>query len=216
MKQLANEWGTKAERDALTKQLKTLIVDVLMKITQGGDIHSNVLDSWKDCQKKDKETRKSITAILSLIRVKGMSEYKKSLVGLASYLFVVEGVFASYMNLVCLMLVYQGHDLYNFFDRDFARSLDEIANVNMQTKELFLKEHGFELFNKGFNRKLRNAIAHCDFEIEEDGTVRAKGDRFHMLHELLRLCEFMTLVYQINELALKESQTFMRKHGQKS
>lgn len=216
MKRLANEWGTKAERDTLTKQLKTLIVDVMLKETRDEDTYLNFLDSWGDCLKKDEDTRKSLTAVLSLIGAKGMNEYKKSLVKLASYLFQVEGGFASYMNLVCLMLVCQGHDLYNSFDRTFARSLDEIANVNMQTKELFLKEHGFELFNKGFNRKLRNAIAHYDFKIEKDGTVRAKGNKIHLGHELQKLFGFMILVHQINQSALTEIQNSMRKPRQKS
>jgi hypothetical protein len=216
VKRLTSEWRTKAKRDALTKLLKTLITDATKKGIQSENNHSNLSDSWQDCLNKDEDAIKSLEAVKSLSGSKRMSKYKKSLVGLAMYLFEVEGCFASYMNLVCLMLVYQGHDLYNFFDRNFARSLDEIASVNMQTKELFLKEHDFELFNEGFNRKLRNAIAHFDFEIAKDGTVRAKGIKYNVEHELQQLTEFMILVHEINASALKSNAKLQREPRQKS
>lgn len=213
MKRLADKWGTTAKREALTKQLKTLIVEVLMK---GGDTCSNLLDNWQICLEKDQEGINSLRAVYSLSGAKRMSKYKKSLVNLASYLFEVESGFASYMNLICLMLVYQGHDLYNFFDRNFAHSIDEIANVNMQTKELFLKEHGFELFNEGYNRRLRNAIAHFDFKIEKDGTVRAKGSKFDVGDEANKLYYFMSLIHEIGSAAATEWQNSIRKLQEKS
>jgi hypothetical protein len=109
---MAYKWGTKAKRDALTKKLTTLIQGVVLKEIQRGDHY--FMDSWQNCLDKDTEMMKSLAAINSIARAKGLSQYKKSLVGLASYLFAVEGGFANYMNLFCLMLVRQGHDLHNF------------------------------------------------------------------------------------------------------
>jgi hypothetical protein len=86
----------------------------------------------------------------------------------------------------------------------------------MQTKERFLKEHGLELFNEGVNRKLRNAIAHFDFKIEKDGTVKAEENRISINDELDQLVDIMILVHGINERALSERQTSRAKRRQKS
>jgi len=185
---LAIEWGTKEEREALTKQLQKLVKDAWSSQKVAG-----VQKDWESFIEKNRAIIKSLKAIQNIIKTSETGEYDKALLRLVFYLFIVEGGFANYMNFVCSMLISQGHDLFNFFDKDFACCLEKMANVDIYTKELFLKEHSFSLFNKGLDRKLRNAIAHYDFKIEGDGTVMVddvKTDVNKKLQEILSFVRF--------------------------
>jgi len=161
---------------------------------------------WQSYITKEKDARKSSSAILRFLESKGIGERNRAFLSLAIYLFLAEGAYASYMNFVCFMLVSQGHDLYNVFKRRFACSFKEIEGVNLETKEQFLKEHRLDLFKKGLNRKLRNAIAHYDFKIEDDGTISVKGEIIDINYELEQLLDFMSFLHGATAKAFKQIQ----------
>jgi len=136
--------------------------------------------------------------------VKEASEYDRALIRLVFYLFVAEGGFTNYMNFICFLLTLQGHDLYNYFSRGFACSIDEIAKVESHTKGIFLDKHGFRLFNQGWDRNMRNSIAHCDFEIEDDGTTKISGSPTDIKRKVRQIIYFLAhvsnnIVQQIQE-----------------
>lgn len=148
---------------------------------------------------KEKEARKSFIPASKFLSTSGMPECDRAFLNLAIYLFMVEGAYASYMNFLCFLLILEGHDLYDIFNRKFVSSFKEIEIVNFETKEQFLKEHHLGLFNKGLKRKLRNAIAHYDFKIEKDGTVRVKGQMIDIGTEIFQLADFMGVCSFCNE-----------------
>jgi|GEM_PF-5053600 len=208
---LVIEWGTKEEREALTKQLQKLVKDAWSSQKVVG-----VQKDWESFIEKNKAIIRSLNAIQNIIKTAGTGEYEKALLRLVFYLFAAEGGFATYMNFVCAMLVSQGHDLFNFFDRDFASCMEKIADVNIYTKELFLKEHGFESFNKGLDRKLRNAIAHYDFEIEHDGTVKIDGAKTDVNRKLKEILSFVCLTSEsVIPVALECEKQFKLQQAEK-
>jgi hypothetical protein len=188
VKRLANEWGTQEESKALTEQLRKLVRDSW----NNRNIESQ--EDWISFIKKDTNVIKSLKAIMKSFEAKEASEYEKALTRLVFYLFVAEGGFTNYMNLLCFLLTLQGHDLYNYFNREFACSIDEIAKVESRTKELFLEKHGFGLFNKGWDRNMRNSIAHYDFEIEDDGTTKIDGTPTDVKKKVRQILSFLAQV----------------------
>lgn len=150
-------------------------------------------EGLKNFNEKQKNTIKTLKALLRIPKV-GISEYEKALMRLTIYLFIAEGSYANCMNLVCYLLTLQGHDLYNYLSRSFACSVDEIAKVEPLTKELFLSKHGFELLNQGWDRNLRNNIAHYNFEIEDDGTTKIDGTVTDVEKKIDQIIDFVLRV----------------------
>lgn len=167
---LTYEWGKNEECDVLAKQLRKLVNDAWSSPSV-----TSIKGDWEGFIGREKNAIKNLQTIQSNLQRAGITEYEKALMQLVFYLFLAEGGFTNYMNFVCLLLTSQGHDLYNHYKYDpkkrYAHSLEEIAEVNTYTKELFLEEHDFKLFNTGLDRKLRNIIAHNNFEVKNDGTI---------------------------------------------
>jgi len=209
---LASEWGTKEERDALTKQLQKLVKDAWSSPNA-----ANVQKDWENFLGKNKDIIESLKSIYKILETKEIGKYQKALLRLVFYLFAAEGGFATYMNFVCSLLVSQGHDLFNFFSREFTSCFEKIADVNIYTKELFLEEHCFKLFNRGLDRDLRNAIAHYDFKIEDDGTVIIDSMKKDIDKELKEILSFLVLASEsIIPAALECEKQFRLERDQKT
>jgi hypothetical protein len=161
---------------------------------------------------KEKDARASLS-ILSTLFVKRMRERDRTFMKLAIYLFLAEGAYASYMNFLCFMLVSQGHDLYDVFKRRFACSFEEIEDVNLETKEQFLKEHNLGLFKKGLKRKLRNAIAHYDFQIEKNGSTRVRGQLIDINTEIQQLIHFMAFLHGAAQKGFEQIDKKVTRHS---
>jgi hypothetical protein len=184
--------STSAEQIVFAKQLQKLI-----RNTWSSSNRPNLEICRKSYRTKEKDAVSSASAIDRFLHAKwtGAHTCERAYLSLATYLFLAEGAYASYMNFIACMLVSQGHDLYDVFKRRFACSFEDIEDVNMETKEQFLKEHHLDLFEKGLNRKLRNAIAHYDFKIEKDGTIKVKGQPIDIHRELGKLYDFMGFLH---------------------
>jgi hypothetical protein len=201
---MADEWATRGERIALAKRIQKVIRE-----TGSSPTPSKLYKSRESYREKEKDIRDASFSILDSLRVKRMPERDRAFVSLAIYLFLAEGACASYMNFLCFMLVSQGHDLYNIFKKEFATSFAEIEDVNLETKERFLKEHHLGSFSKGLKRKLRNAIAHHDFKVEKNGTIRVKGQIVDINGELVQLCRFMAFLHGATKKGLIQVQEMM-------
>ena len=102
-----------------------------------------------------------------------------SLLALHCYLATVESAATTLIDTVLLLLIVEGHDLH--IERRFVRHVscfEDLAKVELWTKLEFLEEHDLKPLSRIFDRKLRNKIAHLDFTIETDGTIKTgKGAR---------------------------------------
>lgn len=104
-----------------------------------------------------------------------------------SYLFYIELFGNFYVNLALLLLVGKGQALHLEPDREHryvrhATSLEDIESptLSLSVKLDFLESNKLPFFRKWINTKLRNKIAHADFDIDDRGDfflVDAKGHR---------------------------------------
>ena len=113
-----------------------------------------------------------------------------TLIAVFEYLSAIETIGNSVINLVLLFLVAEGHDIHLAPDRQhsYVRHAITLEDLDSPTLSLAIKldildSLGYTLFSKWINRKLRNAIAHLDFEIDEVGS-------FFIIDKKGRKCKF--------------------------
>jgi len=118
-----------------------------------------------------------------------------STVDMASFLWAFEGLYMCRLDAVCSLLIKSGHDLFDPIRRKFASSLEDIQNVDTSTKFKFLEEHEFDFLIKKQEQKLRNKIAHLDFELDDKGRILINGqvvDVRSKEHELMKRVSSIT------------------------
>lgn len=109
---------------------------------------------------------------------RGMSFFK-----MAMYLWEYEGRFSFCINILCFLLISNGHDLFDTDRKKYAHSFEDIENISIYAKSNFLVEHGFVMFDEKENknlrkfRTLRNDIAHHKFTIRDDGEIIVYNDK---------------------------------------
>jgi hypothetical protein len=102
-----------------------------------------------------------------------LTPQEKSLLQLVNILFTTEGHFGGIVNLtIYALMVNKHHDVWNEWRQKFASLFEDILDIPLSVKMKFLKRHGFDFLCQACPRKLRNAIAHNSFLIQQDGSVR--------------------------------------------
>jgi hypothetical protein len=107
----------------------------------------------------------------------------KAFLTMATYLWEYESRFSFCINILCFILITNGHDLYYDYKRRYITSFEDIESVSISRKCEFLTHHGFEIFNENKNnkikefRKIRNDIAHYNLIINMDGKIEVYGDK---------------------------------------
>jgi len=119
-----------------------------------------------------------------------------SMLFLLDYLVIVESLFTDVLDLLCFALVVEHHELADFYSRKYVRKLPELEEIALADKLRFLSLHGWEDASQAVDRGLRNAIAHGNYTIDEDGLVHIQGqtlgeDDFNKKYEAVR-----TFVYE--------------------
>lgn len=89
----------------------------------------------------------------------------------SSFLSLFEVGYLTYVDLICLLLIKNGHDLYN---RGYCRNFDDIGLVDTKAKFGFLSEHGFRVILREDDRQLRNTLAHLNFTIKDANIILTK------------------------------------------
>lgn len=111
-------------------------------------------------------------------RTEVINPKQKSLLELFLYLQLAEGFFSETINVIAFMLIENGHDIYYDIPRPkFVKKFEEIREIPIFMRLLFLAEHGFKNFAHAVDRQLRNCIAHFEYEIKNDGTILNKKDQ---------------------------------------
>jgi len=116
------------------------------------------------------------------------------------YLALFETSVTNLVDLVLMIFVANGHDFYIFRNRKYAKKLDDLDDSFLSEKLDFLNHHGLVIFSEHINRKLRNRIAHLDFDIEADGKVSVEQQKYDLQNELVHLEALVLIVAN----ALKE------------
>jgi hypothetical protein len=113
------------------------------------------------------------------------SQTEDSLFLLLYILYFVEGPLNLVINEIAYSLMVKGHhDIWSEQKQKFVSSFDELFEIRLFIKLEFLKKHGFGFLSEICSKEIRNAIAHQNFKIEPDGTVRLKNERKYTQKEL--------------------------------
>jgi len=100
-----------------------------------------------------------------------ISESMKSLLSLTTYLFYIEGIYMLSIDVIIYYLIQDCHDIWSEERRIFVDEFEDLNRIPLATKLKFLEKHDYSETSKLCDRKLRNAIAHHEFEIQPDGTI---------------------------------------------
>jgi len=137
------------------------------------------------------------------------NQWEASIVKMALYLWEYEGRFSFCINILCFLLVLNGHDLPIYRTGDYATSYDDVETVDTSTKCKFLVAHGFEIFDEKKNKKLkefrdlRNDIAHYRVILEDNGITKVynkKTEDWEKVPILQRQGELMFFAAEMLEI----------------
>jgi hypothetical protein len=112
-----------------------------------------------------------------------------------AFLWEYEGDYVSSLDAFCFLLVANGHDLFNLIRRVYAKTLEEIDNVDAFTKLAFLREHHFGILEREKDRVLRNKIAHHDFRLDDSGKILINNAIVDVGLKFNELCSFNEKVF---------------------
>jgi hypothetical protein len=130
---------------------------------------------------------------------------KKVPIFMASYFWLYEGAYTFCIDFFCSLLIKNGHDLFDPFNKEYVFSFRDIQSVETATKLKFLKCHDLEIFDRQEDRKLRNKIAHHDFVLDNSGLLKIGGKTVNIIERHKNLLEFIQIVFQIYDYAQKQT-----------
>lgn len=87
------------------------------------------------------------------------------------YLMLVEGIYATQLNILTVLLHKSGHRYDMGYCRPGTSELDAIAEDSLANKLRFLQDNGLDIVARACDRQLRNSIAHVEFVAFTDGSV---------------------------------------------
>lgn len=116
------------------------------------------------------------------------------------YLALFETSVTNILDLLVIVLVLNGHDFYvqpfGEYPR-YAKDLDDLDNSGVADKLYFLKIHGFSMITDNINNKLRNKIAHMDFDTEGKGIIHVGIEEYNLQDEIVKLESILLLSAQV-------------------
>ena len=136
--------------------------------------------------------------------IKGTNEKQKKVpILMASYLWLYQGAYTFCIDFFCYLLIKNGHDLFDPFNKEYVFSFKEIQTVETATKLKFLKCHNLEIFDRKEDKKLRNKIAHHDFVLDNSGMLKIDGKNIDIVEKHMNLLDFIVTVFQVYDNAQK-------------
>ena len=136
-----------------------------------------------------------VLATLRIIRASN-NQRETAVAGMLAFLWEFEGSYVSCVDAFCYMLVANGHDLFDIIHRKYAKSLEDIGNLNISTKLQFLEEHNFRIFKRTEDKTLRDKIAHHDFKLDNSGKVLINNNVVDIGSRFSGLCSFTHKVFE--------------------
>jgi hypothetical protein len=162
-KELCNEYGVNFDE---VKAIHLKLVPLIKNIVEKEKIAKKLNESYENVDRNLKYWKEIWDLSTSNVTPK-----QKSLLELFLYLELSEGVFDELVQVIAYILMENHHDLYDPHHLKFLKDQKELDKLDFYFKLQFLEKHDFEFVVKAFDRDLRNAIAHLDFLIKEDGNI---------------------------------------------
>lgn len=143
------------------------------------------------------DTAGSHLLLLSEIKKRAINKREFSVLSIAEFLWAFEGFYICRLDLYCLLLIANGHDLFDPIRRKYVSSLKEVGMVDVSTKLIFLDEHGLGKLSRKSDQKLRNRIAHHEFSIEENGDILIDNQVVDVNSVVDNLLEFIGIINSV-------------------
>ena len=131
----------------------------------------------------------SINIDVFISEFKPKNQRARAILDMAMYLWEYEGRFSFCINILCFLLVSNGHDLYD--DRKkYITSFEDVESVGISRKCEFLTHHGFGMLDEKKNknlkkfRELRNDVAHYKLIIRDDGKIKGYNSKTRNWEEI--------------------------------
>ena len=107
---------------------------------------------------------------------------KIAVINVFRYLGYVESIGVSTMNMLVLLLIANGRDLHVERVHEIPRivhaiDFDDIKHISLYEKIEFLKRNELTECSSLIDRKLRNAIAHLKFKMDDKGNISIRSKR---------------------------------------
>ena len=154
------------------------------------DALQHLLNIQKDARESEKETA------------------TQTMLQCAVYLFIFD-LHAALLDIVVLLLILGGHDLYNPLRNKFVDTVETVGEVNLEIKFKFLRKHKLEMLVRPKDQRLRNKIAHNDFDLtNEKWIILIKKEKYNVGKQSAALLEFcMGLLCQLDEKGVDSSRS---------
>ena len=107
------------------------------------------------------------------------------------YLGFFEIAVTNIIDQLIMIYIANHHDFYIYFNKDYAKQFEDLDNASLAEKLAFLKHHEFNL--PIVNKKLRNSIAHMDFDPLPNGKVKVNSQEYDLNREVLLISYFVIL-----------------------
>jgi len=95
-----------------------------------------------------------------------------SLLLLVNIFCTIEGSLTFLINIIIYVLIQEHHhDIWDQIHQKFVTSYDDISSISLNVKIKFLEKHGLKFIDKFARRDIRNAFAHQNYTIDDDGKM---------------------------------------------
>jgi hypothetical protein len=196
------------------KSIKNRIMNLSFIFVSHGSLEENEgeIQNWIKALKRRRTHEENIRVLFQSEFAKDPE--KKDMITATNFLVYFESCYIAVVDQICELLVAEGHDLLDFNKRKYAKSLEEISNVDTSVKCGFLHEHGFSMLVRDDDRILRNKIAHLQYTIENsqfkiNGKVIDIGLRYRNLFNFVESfnTDLTTALQAMWEITNKAKQT---------
>ncbi len=95
-----------------------------------------------------------------------------SLLLLVNIFCTIEGSLTFLINIIIYVLIQEHHhDIWDQIHQKFVTSYDDISSISLNVKIKFLEKHGLKFIDKFARRDIRNAFAHQNYTIDDNGKM---------------------------------------------
>jgi len=180
----------------------SVVMDKISKI-DFSRIEDNIIENIENAYESHNNTYQLFNNVWRLLDGPTIPNNMKSFLSLMTYLLYVEGIHTLNIDIIIYYLIKtQHHDVWDEEKRRFISNYDDLARIPLATKLKFLTIHGYEEITEMCNKKLRNAIAHHEFNILDNGIVEyfsyGKRSEIDNLHLRKMIVDIHTLSAYIN------------------
>lgn len=153
--------------------------------------------------KRMKSNTDDLLTLIDLVSPNPENLRRISLILLIVVFGLIEGSLTIWFNVCIYQLIRTGHhDIWDEIRQRFATTFDDISSIRLAVKLSFLERHGLDFIDQIANRELRNAFAHQNYSIDDQGIVsiyrKQKIVNTYSREDFLEIIKSLTKFLELN------------------